>query len=299
MTPRTLLALLLAAFGFALSMPAAAQPAKDAPVQIGLVKQFFNDVPETLVNIATQPFADLMKMTTGYEGKLSYKYDAFEIARKLDKGELHIGVFHGHEFAWLQKQYPKLQPMMLALNQHKDVRAFVVVNKESKATCIKDLQGKNIDLPFATKEHCCVYLDKACSDNAGQGAKNFFKSVSKCKSPIEALDNVRSGKLDAVLVDTITLEFYKQEKGSAAFDKFLKVLVQSEEFPPPVIVFKEGGLQPEMIKKFRAGLAIAHESPEGRDILQMWQIDCFVPVPESYSASLTDSLKRYPLPPTK
>ena len=83
------------------------------------------------------------------------------------------------------------------------------------------------------------------------------------------------------------------------FDKFLKVLVQSEEFPPPVIVFKEGGLQPEMIKKFRAGLAIAHESPEGRDILQMWQIDCFVPVPESYSASLTDSLKRYPLPPTK
>jgi ABC-type phosphate/phosphonate transport system substrate-binding protein len=296
MIRRRLLALLVAALGFAVPAPVSfAQPNDAAPINIGLVKQFFNDLDDTLVEIATQPFGLLMKQTTGYEGKLSHQDDAFAVAKKLDKGQLQVGVFHGHEFAWLQKVYPKFRPLMVAVNQHNDVRAFILVNKNSTATSLKDLRGKNIDLPFTTKEHCCLYLNKACSDNAQQGAKTFFKSIGKSKSSIAAIDDVARGKLDAVLVDTITLEFYKSEKGPT-FKNFIRVLAESHSFPAPVIVYKEGSLKQETISKFQAGLADAHKLEDGKDILTMWQIDRFQPVPDNYSKSLDDVRRLYPLP---
>lgn len=293
---RRLLALLVAALGFAVPASVShAQPNDAAPINIGLVKQFFNDLDDTLVEIATQPFGLLMKQTTGYEGKLSHQDDAFAVAKKLDKGELQVGVFHGHEFAWLQKVYPKFRPLMVAVNQHSDVRAFILVNKNSTATSLKDLRGKCIDLPFTTKEHCCVYLNKACTDNAQQGVKGFFKSVGKSKSAVSAMDDVAFGKSDAILVDTITLEFYKNVKGPT-FSKFLRVLAESHAFPPPVIVYKEGSLKQDTISKFRTGLADAHKLEDGKDILTMWQIDRFLPVPENYSKSLDEMRRLYPLP---
>jgi len=288
-------ALLLLALGFVLPMPVAAQPVKDAPIQIGLVKQFFNDVPAVQIEIVIEPFGGLMKDATGLDGKLSYADDAFEVARKLDRGDFQIGVFHGHEFAWLQKKYPKLQPLMVAVNQYNDVRAYVIVNKNNSATDLNGLRGKTIDMPLMTKEHCCVHLERTCSDNCQICAKSFFKNITRCKSPTKAIDDVMTGQLDAVVVDTITLEHYKKEKGPA-FEKFLKVVNESVSFPPPVIVYKDGVLPAATIEKFRAGLANAHENANGKDMLTLWQIARFLPVPADFSKSLADSLHRYPAP---
>jgi len=184
---------------------------------------------------------------------------------------------------------------MIAVNHHRDVKAYVLVNKKSPAKNIKDLRGKNIDLPFSTKEHCCVYLDKSCSDNSNCGAKAFFKNISKSNSVVAAIDNVAKGELDAVLVDTIFLEYYKSIK-LPAYNAFIKVLAESPSFPEPVIVYKEGSLSPTTVKKLRAGLATAHETPEGKDLLSLWQIDRFLPVPDNYTKSLADTLQRYPAP---
>ena len=165
--------------GIASPMPVAAQPSNDSStIEIGLVKQFFNDVPDVMIKIATEPFGDLMKDVTGFQGKLCYKSDAFEIARKLDKGEFQIGVFHGHEFAWLQKAYPKLRPLMLAVNQYSEVRAYVVVNKTNEAKDLKALRGKSIDVPLLTKEHCNLFLEKACTDNAQQARRRTSRRFS-------------------------------------------------------------------------------------------------------------------------
>src|SRR5207249_2663645 len=97
--------LCLAMMAFAVSIPAvSAQPPKEASIQIGMVRAFFNDVPDVLVSIAVEPFGDLMKQATGLEGKLHYNDQVFEVARKLNANELQVGVFHGHEFAWVQKK---------------------------------------------------------------------------------------------------------------------------------------------------------------------------------------------------
>lgn len=291
-------ALLSATLGFIVSIPAVfAQPAQvAAPIHIGLVNAFFNDVPPTLIDIAVEPFGIMMKQTTGFEGKLSHKDDAFEVARKLNDNHLQIGVFHGHEFAWMQQKYPKLTPLMVAVNQYRDVRAFVIVHKNNPARSIADLRGKAFDMPEGTKEHCRICLGKHCTDNATRDPKAFFKTIEKSKSSIAALDNVFRGKMEAVLVDTIALEFYKEIKGAAFFQYNLRVLQQSESFPAPVIVYKEGMLDNVTLKKFRDGLANAHKTPDGQDMMKMWQIDRFEDCPKNYPQQLATTLKAYPAP---
>jgi ABC-type phosphate/phosphonate transport system substrate-binding protein len=298
MTRRKLLgfALSCAALGFVMSPPASAQPpANPEPVRIGMAKSFFNDVPGILVSIATGPFNKLMKDTTGLTGKLSTGDDAFEIAAKLESKQLHLGVFHGHEFAWVQSKNPNLKPIMVVANRQHDVRAFIIVKKDCPAECIRDLRNKAIDIPLATKEHCRAFLSRNCSDNANTEFKSFFSAVKKSATQMDGMDEVCRGKCDAVLVDSIGLAFYKEEK-KFCFENNLRVLETSIAFPQAVIAYREGAVDVDTLKKFHDGLLNAHKNPEGAGMMKMWCIEAFESVPADYSTRLAETLKAYPMP---
>jgi ABC-type phosphate/phosphonate transport system substrate-binding protein len=265
------------------------------PIQVGMAKTFFVDIPKILVDIAVAPFPELMKTTTGLEGQLNTKFDAFELAQKLNDGNLQLGVFHGHEFAWVQKKYPQLKPLLVAVNKYNEVRVFTVVHKDSPAQKIADLRGKKLDLPFATKQHCRVYMEKHCQDNDCNKPAAFFSTIAQSASAIDSMDEVCRGKAEATIVDTIGLEFYKDVKGPC-FEKNLRILQQSEPFPSAVIVCKQGVLPEATINQFRDGLISAHKTAEGKDMMSMWKIKAFEPIPDSYAESLSQVLKAYPLP---
>ena len=172
------------------------------------------------------------------------------------------------------------------------MKAYEIVAKNSKFTTIADLRGKVLDMPMQTKEHCHVFMQKNCNDNAANW-QAFFKSVSRSKSSIKAMDDICQGKFDAVILDTIALEFYKDIKGPF-FEQNLRVLQQSDSFPSPVIVVKEGALDPATLKKFQDGLTTANKLEDARDVLSMWQIEGFEAIPQNYGKLLADALKAYP-----
>jgi ABC-type phosphate/phosphonate transport system substrate-binding protein len=301
MTSRKMLALasLTVALGMAGPLLSShAQPA-NAPLKVGMAKTFFNDLPKSMIEIAVGPFGDLMKATTGFEGKLSSDDPYADVAQKLHDGKLHLAVFHGHEFAWIEKKYPKLTPLMIVTNKQHDVSAYVIVHKDSKAKAIADLRGKKLDLPMGTKEHCRAFLRQSCKDNAQSGLNAFFSKVIQSSSCIDALDDVCRRNADAVLVDTIALHFYKDIKGPF-FDKNLRILAEHKRFPSPVIVYCKGGLSDGTVAKIRDGMTAAHENPTAKAMLDLWQIDGFAPIPKTYATELADVLKAFPLPePTK
>jgi ABC-type phosphate/phosphonate transport system substrate-binding protein len=299
MTRRKMLGygLLCTALGLALSMPnASAQPAKAAePLKLGMVNAFFHDLPKVVIEIVTGPFGQLMKETTGLDGSLSIGEDAFGTAAQLNDGKLQFGVFHGHELAWVQKRYPHLKPLLVVVNKQHDVRGFVIIHKDNPAKTMADLRGKIIDVPAQTKEHCRVFLGKHCGDNAQNDPKVFFAKIARSDSFVDALDDVCKGNAQAAVVDTITLAFYKDIKGPC-FAKNLRVLQQSDAFPPAVIVYKQGALPAATLSQFRDGLLKAHKNPVGADMMKMWSIDGFELPPENFSQMLADALRTYPPP---
>jgi len=295
MTARKMLASLLVALGFAVSLPSIhAQPAT-APINVGMAKTFFNDLPKAMIEIAVGPFGDLMKTTTGFEGKLTTDDAYADVAQKLYDGKLQMGVFHGHEFAWIQKKFPKLTPFMIATNKQHDVSAYVVVHKDSTAKTIADLRGKKFDLPFGTREHCRAFLRQNCKDNAQNDLNAFFGKVINSQSSIDGLDDVCRAKCDAIIIDTIALNFYKDIKGPF-FEKNLRILAEHKRFPSPVIVYCQGGMDSATVAKISDGMTAAHQNPKCKEMLDLWQIDAFAPIPATYTAELATTLKAFPLP---
>jgi ABC-type phosphate/phosphonate transport system substrate-binding protein len=290
-----LLALLAAGLIVALPLAWAHAAGKSTPLQMGLANTFFTDRPKSYVDIASDEFKDVMKKTTGLTGDFIPKYGPLQVAEKLEKKQLDLGVFHAFEFAWVQKKYPELHPLLIAANKNHVERAYLIVHKNIPAKTLADLRGKKVDVPVDAKEHCRLFLEKRCTETAQKGPGAFFCSIEKSASQVAALDDVGLDKVQATVVDTVGLEFYKEIKGPV-FAKNLKVLEQSAPFPPAVIVYKQGTLAEATLKQFRDGLLKAHMSELGRDMMKTWNIDAFEPVPKDYAKSLAEVLKAYPPP---
>jgi ABC-type phosphate/phosphonate transport system substrate-binding protein len=288
--PGTLLALLAAC--------ASGAAAQDKPIHIGLARTFLSEQSKGVVQIATDDFKGVLKQATDLDGVINSKLNSFEIADKLDGKQLQFGIFHAHEFAWVQAKHPDLVPLLIAVDKHVIERANVIVKKDSPARSLADLRGKKIDLPVGTKEHCRVYLEQACRALDKKAPAEFFGAIEKSANKKAALDAVAAGAVDAAVIDLNGLEFYKEIRGPV-FAKNLRVLEQSAAFPPAVVAYKKGTVDARTLDAFTGGLLKAHTIPDGRDMMKSWNFEQFSPVPEDYARSLADVLRAFPPPTAK
>jgi ABC-type phosphate/phosphonate transport system substrate-binding protein len=254
-------------------------------------QNFFPDMSAALIETVTEPFVTIMHDTAGLSGKLVVGGDPFAVAQQLSAKDLQLGVFHGYEFAWIQKKHPELLPLMVAVNAQQPLRAFVLVPKDSAAKAFADLKGKDLAVPKRTKQHCRYFIERL-SRGAGAGdAKGFFGKVAFGASVETALNELAAGKIQAAVVDALGLEFYK-DLSPGRFAK-LRVLTQSEVFPPLVIAYCQGGLDDATLGKVRAGLRAAPKSEAGRGMLTTWSLTSFDPVPANFAETLAASLKTF------
>jgi ABC-type phosphate/phosphonate transport system substrate-binding protein len=271
---------------------ASAQP---KTIRLAMARTFIEDKPKSYIEIATNDFKEVLKKTSGLDGSFHIKDAAFEIANKLDKKELDIGILHAHEYAWVQPKHPELQPLLIAGNKRLAERAHIVIHQKSAAKSFADLAGKKLDLPKGAGEPSRLYVAKLCAEHAKKKPGEFFESIMKSQTQGDALDELARGKSDVAVVDSFALEFYKDVKGPV-FEKHLRVMQESEAFPPAVLVSRKGGLDEATLKQFRDGLLKAHTDSLGRDMMKAWNMDAFEPIPADYDKKLAEISKAYPAP---
>lgn len=286
-------AIALAAFATLASLGLLAQEPR--PIHIGLAKSFLSEQPKGVAEIAADDLKAIIKKTTGLAGDVTSKYSAGEIAAKLDDKKLDFGIFHSYEFAWAKKKHADLKPLLLATDGSRMERAYLIVNKNCPAKSFADLRGKKLDIPAGTKDLCRVYVDRLCKKENAKTPGDFFSAIDKSATKKDALDAVAGGTADAVLIDRTGVDFYKEIRGPV-YEKHLRILTESADFPPAVVAYRPGDLDAKTVEQFRAGLLKAHTIPEALDMMKTWNIQKFEPVPKEYAKELEDLLKTYPPP---
>ena len=237
----------------------------------------------------------MVKEFTGLDGQLKAGGDGWlEVGKKLTERKLDLAVFHGFEFGWAREKYPELRALTIAVSKYRLVNAFLVVRSDSDIKTFGDLKGKDVGFPRKSKEHCRLFMERGCTDCAQCNAKRFFNQVLASPNADEAMDDVLRGKLQAVVTDNVSLEEYEQFKPGCYAR--LKVIKQSEPFPPAVIVYREGALDADTLKKFRDGMISANQSPRGRDMMSLFKMTAFEPVPDNYGQMIAEILRHYPAP---
>ena len=278
-----------------LAMPVmSTEPTASGPVQIGMVDTLFTDVPTPVINLLMPPFRDLMKQFTGLDGQVEVGGDCFDVARKLDENKLQIAVFHGVEFGWAQQKHSDLRAFMIAVYKTPQIRAHLVVKNDGGATDLAGLKGKVCAVPFRSREHCRMFVEKQCEAVCKGSPASFFDKLTKPFSAEGAMDEVLMGKIDAAVIDDVLLENYRDVK-PGCFAR-LRILTTSDVFPSAVVAYKQGSVSDEMLNRFRSGMIRANQHERGRDLMNLWKITSFEPAPADYAESVATIVRAYPAP---
>jgi ABC-type phosphate/phosphonate transport system substrate-binding protein len=264
-------------------------PNKDEVV-IGMPKSLFQGIPIWMVELGAEPFLKLMKESTAVNGKILHVSDAMTLADQMDVRKVQIGVFQGHEFAWVKKKYPDLIPIALSAPMN-PVQTFCVVRWDCKAANIGELKDQKLSLPAVHRDFCDMYLAKQ-KDEHMKGKD--FAGVIKAATATEAIFNVIQKECGCAVIDCSTYEFFKSVYPGQF--KNLKVLCHSEVFPNACVAVKKGVLEEKTIEKFRHALLHARELPGGEAMLLNFKLNGFVKVPDDYEKLLKDLQKGYPAP---
>jgi ABC-type phosphate/phosphonate transport system substrate-binding protein len=273
--------------------PGGAEEARPAAVRVGLVATLFRDTPEPLLQIVMRPLKSLIEGQTGVSGQIVAGGDAQSLGQQLADDKVQLGVFHGVEFAWARLKNPRLQPLLIAVNQYRSLRAILVVRQDSTATCCGDLQGQALAMPRLSREHCRLFVERRCC-NPGETPEKTFKPYTISADAEDALEAVVEGSSQGAVVDEIELDAYRKLKPGRCAK--LKKLLESERFPCAVVAYNPGRLPEEQLKVFRDGMIASKTNRKGRELLELCRITGFEAVPADYEQMLADIAKAYPAP---
>lgn len=289
------LALLILSLAVGLAgFPASTYATEPDPVRIGMVQTLFNDVPAPLIALLQPPFKSLMKEFTGLNGLPGPGGDAYALAKDIVEDRVHLGVFQGVEYGWVSQKYPELKPLMIAVSKYHSLKAHLIVKADDGAKGFGDLKGQQICIPFRAREHLNLFAEKHCSQTGMCTPKSYFSRVGKPLSSEAAIDEVLSGKSAAAIVDTLAWESYA-EVHPGRYRK-LKSAIDSESFPTAVVVYRQGFLSDATLAKFRQGMTTANKSEKGRELMTMWKLTGFEPVPPAYAQAVAEIIRAYPPP---
>jgi ABC-type phosphate/phosphonate transport system substrate-binding protein len=260
------------------------------PIQIGIVKTVA-DQSKSVGRLVAHFFAALVKQQTGVGAQVTIAGDAFHLGGLLEEKKQQLGFFYGVEFAWAQQEYPDLRPLVTVISRYHVWHARLVVSKENKAD-LAALKGKAIALPQRYRPHCRLFLEKTCACSGQCHPAAFFGQITYPSSTEDALDSLLTGDIQAAIVDDAALDSYKDIK-PGCFAR-LRVVQESEPFPPGVIAYRQGGLDRDTCTRLRSGLINAAKSASGREVMAIFGITNFEPVPADFGERLADIAKAYP-----
>jgi ABC-type phosphate/phosphonate transport system substrate-binding protein len=282
---------LAAVAGLTAGLWGSAPAARPTTLRIGLIGSLFRDIPQAMVLTMAQPFRTLLEAQTGLQGSLVTAGDADDLGQRLSTDKVDLAVFHGIEFGWARKKFPALRPLVIAINSTRYLRAHLIVCKDSPVAGFADLKGKTVALPYRSREHCRLFLERQCGE-CGQAASQFLGRVTTPSSADAAIEAVLTGKAQATVIDDLALASYKERKAMRA--KLFKAAASSQTFPAAVVAYRQGALDDATLERFRTGMVSASREERGRHLLMMFNLTGFERIPADYEQTLEKIVRTYP-----
>ena len=267
----------------------AAKP--DDKLRVGITKNFFQNFSDAIAKLVMQPFPEVVKAQTGLPGEIAMSPDSTELCERMKKGEAHLGVFQSHEFFWACQKYPDLKPLMLAVNEKTPLKAYLIVRKDDAGKNVAGLAGKTVAIPTQTRPFAKLWVERR-GVQPGKTLKEHYGKVLPVGDSEEALDNLNSGTIDAVLVEKASWDRYKRLKPNSSDS--LAAMIESEQFPSTVIAYFPKTVQPSHVEKFKQGMMTADKNPGSSRLLQLVKISSFQAVPADFMKEGESLVQAYP-----
>jgi ABC-type phosphate/phosphonate transport system substrate-binding protein len=269
----------------------AATSGNSEPIRMGLAESLVRDEPPTVVETGLPLMRYLLQQVTGVRRIDIPILTASEVAARVEKKELDLGILQGVEFAWEQEKHPEIRALAIIVNCSCYRQADLIVRKNGRVTCWSDLKGGSLAMPLRSREHCQLFLHGQCHA-CKESSESFFAHITTPANIEDALDDVADGVVDVALVDHVGSAAYARRK-PGRFDK-LTVLQTSGRFPDTVVVYRSGRFDAQTVEHWRGEFLRANKNPLASRILNLWMVTGFEPVPAGFDKILSEMRHSYP-----
>jgi ABC-type phosphate/phosphonate transport system substrate-binding protein len=242
---------------------------------------------------AIDTLKSFIKDETGFDNDILKQKNWRELSEKMRNGQLDLGVFQGHEFAWAKEKYPELNVLTIAIDVYRNRYAYIVARKDSSVSNVAGLEGQAMAIPSSSEGQLSLFVAHEARQ-AGKSPESFFSRITQPKNVEDALDDVVDGAVQATVVDRVGLEAYKRRK-PGRFQQ-LKEVAHSAPFPSPVVASFNAKLDSATIDKIVSGLLNANQKDRGQRLLDMFKLTGFERQPPDFDKLLAATRKNYPPP---
>jgi len=198
------------------------------------------------------------------------------LGRQLDEGSIHLAVVWGVEYGWLAKEFPKLRPMVRAVQSKDFFFTQILVRSDLDVKDIKDLRGfELIEHQFAPI--MTAVLTDQILEAAELKPQGFFKVRHSLKDVNDAIDlALKTDARRCIVLENTT--FARQDPSVL---KRLKPVLrgQSDSYPLPVLIGR-----PDRLDSLRKGmwdeatekmLRVHTSSQQAKDLIKLWKFTYF------------------------
>jgi len=275
------------------------------PLQVRLYSSVLAGVSDEDALGSTDPMVQLAAHKLHYKIQLGLtkgetEEDLRAFGKELDSGVCHVGAIWGLEYGWLQQEFPRLEPLIVLLQQEtRFVSQFLVRSKDHLGGEFATLKGKRLALyrgiPLMDRAYLAGLLHE------GETVNTYFKveKDQRYETVVEAINAVCDEEADCVLVN---IEVYSHQLvNRPGLRKQLRAIVPSEPFPPAALIGRRERLnqiRPRLWEDLQETLEAMDQSAEGKECRRFWRVERFAR-PEhanlDFQAAVQKSLGIYPV----
>jgi hypothetical protein len=285
-----------------------ASPTVTLPIKLRDYPSIVTGISERQARAATQPAVALIGRLIDYPIDLDIEINdaaragevsaLMEFGRKLDAGEIHLGVMWGIEFGWLQEKYPRLKPLALCVygsreDDKEGVSSQLMVAHGFDGDRLDDLRGKTLAVYRRVPLMDKLFLNQALADR-NHTLRDFFGEIKEFKSARDAIVAVNRGAADCVLLNMVTYSRHVANQPKLT----LRPLASSGAFAAPVIVGRPNAvddLRRDLWRQIQEETLRLHQTPEGKQCMQFWRLARFGKPNVAFDALVRRNVADYPI----
>lgn len=194
-----------------------------------------------------------------------------EVDKLLEKNEVDIAFVCSGSYALSHDLYGLELLVVPVIEGKTTYNSNIIVAKDSPFQTLEDLRHHSFAFTSKTSNSGCL-APNFLLETRGYTAKTFFSETLMSHGHDNSIQAVANNLVDGAAVDSLILDHMTLENNPDALN--VRVIHTSSNFGiPPVVVPKQ--LNPKLKQQLQAFFLEAHQSQEGRKILDALRIDHF------------------------
>jgi ABC-type phosphate/phosphonate transport system substrate-binding protein len=257
--------------------------AGDFHLRMGYAGEVYPEVNNKDVNAAVSVLTQRIVWKKIGKGDARYYDDIREMERDFKERKVQVLALPVEAFLEIRNHIPIDPVLVSTTDRGHDTELLMLVRKDSGIHSVRDLKKRTITMPMRNRQYGDLYYTwletLLMREGFGHRIDDFFSSVKEMRTVAKVVMPVFFRQADACVVSRHVFDLTSEL--NPQIGRELTSIARIERLAHGVIAF-DRRLPEETRQKFRQAFLALHDTPDGQQLLMLFQVRKLIPFKPDY-----------------